>query len=118
MDETERTVVVTGPDPVENGRFDLDAQGLPGFLLDDDLALQGRAASAQHQGHGGFVDQLLVLDDIARLNSIDRHQLISHGDAGESSRRISDDTRHLRGRHRPPWYLVRCLPSSAARSPD
>ena len=48
VDETERTVVVAGPDPVEDGRGDLDPEGLSRRLVDPDQPGQRRPGAA-HQ---------------------------------------------------------------------
>ena len=94
VDEAERTVVVAGPDPVEDGRGDLDPERLAGRLVDPDQPGQ-RCTGATHQdAEVARVAEALEIDDVARLVPVQGQELVAHGQSGPGCRRRHGDRSH------------------------
>ena len=87
VDEAELAVVVAGPDPVEDGRGDLDPERLarppwrPGRLTGSSCA-----ATADDEVQVGLVDQQAELDDVARRPSVEGEELVPGPEAGQVRR--------------------------------
>ena len=94
VDEAERTVVVAGADPVEDGRGDLDPERLAGVLVDPHDPGQGRTGTANEDAEVTRVAEALEIDDVARLVPINAEELVSHGQTGPGCRRRLGDRSH------------------------
>ena len=94
VDEAERAVVVAGADAVEDGRGDLDAEGLAGGLVDPHQPGQRRPGAADQDAEVARVGEALEVDDVARLVPVDAEELVAHGQAGPGCRRRLGDRSH------------------------
>ena len=94
VDEAERAVVVAGADAVEDGRGDLDAEGLARRLVDPDEPGQRRAGAPDQDAEVGRVAEALEIDDVARLVPVDAQELVAHGQSGPGCRRRRGDRSH------------------------
>ena len=94
VDEAERTVVVAGPDPVEDGRGDLDPEGLSRLLVDPDQPGQRRPGAAHQDAEVARVAEALEIDDVAGLVPVQAQELVAHGQSGQGCRRRRGDRSH------------------------
>ena len=94
VDEAERTMVVAGADPVEDGRGDLDPERLAGRLLDPDQPGQRRAGATHQDAEVARVAEALKIDDVARLVPVQGQELVAHGQSGPGCRRRRGDRSH------------------------
>ena len=94
VDEAEGAVVVTGPNPVEDGRGDLHAEWLPRTLADPYHPGQRRTGAANEDAEVARVAEPLEIDDVARLLSVNAEELVSHGQTGAGCRRRRGDRSH------------------------
>jgi hypothetical protein len=70
-------MVVTGADPVEDGRGDFGSEGLSGFLVHPDEEWVRAPAPTDHEVQFGLVDQHAVLDDVTRRPAVEGEELVS-----------------------------------------
>ncbi len=98
IDEAERAVVVAGSNLVEERRLHLDAERCAVGLLDLDDAFE--TCSLDVENDRGFVDQQLILDDVAGLLAVDRAQDVADEHPGLSGGRVGNDSNHGGKSHR------------------
>ncbi len=84
IDEAELTVVVAGLHPIEDRRVEAQSQWHAVALNDLHDPLQATATHGELDV--GFVDELLVLDDVGGSHAVDGHQLVADCDACFGSR--------------------------------
>ena len=86
VDEAELAVVVTRPDPVEDGGGDLGPEGLTRLLghLDGEGLVD--TAAADHQVEVGLVGQQAVLDHVAGRTAVEEQDLVAGTQAGQLGR--------------------------------
>ena len=95
VDETERGVVVAGPDPVEDGRRDLDPERLAGTPLST-RTTRGSAVAAWRTRTLRSLASLepLKIDDVAWLLPVNAEALVADGQTGAGRRRRRGDRSH------------------------
>ena len=94
VDEAEGAVVVAGADAVEDGRGDLDPEGLAVRLVHPDQPGQGRAGAPHEDAEVVGVAEALEIDDVARLVTVEAQELVAHGQSGPGCRRRRGDRSH------------------------
>src|SRR6202042_1408108 len=91
VDEAEGAVVVTGPNPVEDGRGDLHTEGLPRVLADPHDPGKRRTGAPNEDAEVTRVAESLEIDDVARLLPVNAEELVAHGQTGAGYRRRRGD---------------------------
>jgi hypothetical protein len=86
VDEAELAVVVARPDPVEDGRGDLGAEGLTRLLGDAEADGITVPATADDEVQIGLVDQKAVLDDVTRRPPVEEEELVPGPQPGQVCR--------------------------------
>ena len=94
VDEAEGTVIVAGPDPIEDRGGDFHAHRLASVLVDPHDARQRRAGAANEDAEVTRVGEALKIDDVARLLPINAEELVAHGQTGPGCRRRRGDRSH------------------------